>query len=69
MDQDELGRRYREAAPGIMSVLEARAGGATAELLALDTRLAAAGDVASQRRSAMEWTAGVLQHVAALLEG
>jgi hypothetical protein len=61
----ELARRYRDAAPAILSLLEQRAAAAAAALAAVDARVAAAGDVAAQRAIAMTWTASVLQHVRA----
>lgn len=49
--QKELGRRYRESAPGILSLLERRAAAASAELAAIDARVAAVGDISTQVRS------------------
>lgn len=49
--EEELARRYRDAAPATLALLQERCEGAAAELVAAESRLQAAEDVASLRRA------------------
>eukprot|EP00854_Cymbomonas_tetramitiformis_P004668 gene4668-5716_t len=68
-DREELARRYREAAPGISSILEERSQGLSAALSTLDERISTVGNVAHQRRDAMRWTSAITSHINAILSG
>jgi hypothetical protein len=47
--EEELARRYREAAPHVLTVLQDRVEAASRELLKSDSDLKAAGDVSTVR--------------------
>jgi hypothetical protein len=49
--EDELARRYRDAAPATLALLVERCEGMAKELSAVDGRLAACSDVAALRRA------------------
>lgn len=49
--EEELSRRYREAAPATLAVLQERCDAVSSELAAADVRLRAAADVGSLRRA------------------
>ena len=49
--EDVLARRYRDAAPATLALLQARCEVITAELLSVDSRLKSVQDVASLRRA------------------
>lgn len=49
--EEELARRYRDAAPATLALLQERCEGAAAELVAAESRLQAAEDVTSLRRA------------------
>lgn len=49
--EDELARRYREAAPATLALLQERCEALAKELLAADGRLQACKDVAALRRA------------------
>jgi hypothetical protein len=49
--EDELARRYREAAPATLALLQERCEALAKELLAADSRLQACKDVAALRRA------------------
>ncbi|EFJ18064.1 hypothetical protein SELMODRAFT_113285 [Selaginella moellendorffii] len=65
----ELQRRYREAAPATLALLERRCNEVAAELATADAKLSTAGDIASLRKSAMIHTAAVAGHMVCLLHG
>lgn len=49
--EDELARRYRDAAPATLALLQGRCESVTAELLAIDSQLKSVRDVSSLRRA------------------
>ena len=49
--EEELARRYRDAAPATLALLQERCEGVAAELVAAESRLQAAEDVASLRKA------------------
>lgn len=67
--EEELARRYRESAPATLSLLQERCEAVASELVAAETALSAAEDVAALRRCAMTHVAAVSSRVAALLDG
>ncbi|KAM0944673.1 putative dynamin GTPase [Dioscorea sansibarensis] len=67
--ETELQKKYKDAAPATLALLEQRCGEITVELAHLDTKLQATSDVAHLRRLAMLHTASICSHVGALLDG
>lgn len=67
--EEELARRYREAAPATLALLNERCEAGLAELRNLDARLAASEDVATLRKSAMQLAAAMANQVQQLLCG
>lgn len=67
--EEELARRYRDAAPATLALLQERCEGAAAELVAAESRLQAAEDVASLRRAAMQHVFAIANQVTTLLNG
>ena len=49
--EEELARRYRDAAPATLALLQQRCEAVAAELMAAEAQLQAAGDVTSLRRA------------------
>jgi hypothetical protein len=49
--EEELARRYREAAPATLALLQARCEAVAKELVALEGRIQACSDVAALRRA------------------
>ncbi|KAI3466105.1 hypothetical protein Pfo_022768 [Paulownia fortunei] len=67
--ESELQKKYKEAAPATLALLEQRCTEVTAELDRLDSKIQATNDVAHLRRSAMLHSASVCSHLEALLDG
>ncbi|CAN6443614.1 unnamed protein product [Victoria cruziana] len=67
--ESELQRRYKEAAPATLALLEQRCAEVALELARADTKLQATSDVASLRRLAMLHAASISRHVWALIDG
>ncbi|KAK9832230.1 hypothetical protein WJX74_003725 [Apatococcus lobatus] len=67
--EEELARRYRDASPTMLALLQERCESAAAQLMAAEAQLNAAEDVASLRRAAMQHVFAVARRVAALLDG
>lgn len=67
--ESELQRRYKEAAPATLALLEERCNEVTAELARMDFKIQATSDVAHLRRSAMLHAASICNHVGALIDG
>ncbi|KAG2498836.1 hypothetical protein HYH03_003029 [Edaphochlamys debaryana] len=67
--EEELSRRYREAAPATLALLQERCDAVSAELMAAEIRLKAAEDVGALRRAAMKYADTVARQVAVLLQG
>lgn len=61
--ESELQRRYKEAAPATLALLEQRCSEVTSELLRMDSKLQATSDIAYLRRSAMLYVASISNHV------
>ncbi|KAA8523913.1 hypothetical protein F0562_010336 [Nyssa sinensis] len=62
-------KRYKEAAPATLALLEQRCSEVTAELARMDSKILATSDVAHLRRSAMLHAASICSHVGALIDG
>ncbi|KAK3028418.1 hypothetical protein RJ639_039628 [Escallonia herrerae] len=67
--ETELQKRYKEAAPATLALLEQRCSEVTAELTRMDGKIEATSDVAHLRRSAMLHAASVCGHMGALIDG
>ncbi|XP_015583690.1 dynamin-related protein 5A isoform X2 [Ricinus communis] len=67
--ESELQKRYKEAAPATLALLEERCCQVTTELAKMDSKIQATSDVAHLRRSAMLHTASISNHVGALIDG
>ncbi|GAQ92749.1 Vacuolar sorting protein VPS1 [Klebsormidium nitens] len=65
----ELQKRYRDAAPATLALLERRCSQLSTEVSRASARLASAADVAALRRAAMIHAAEVARHVTSLLDG
>lgn len=62
--EEELARRYRDAAPATLALLQERCEGVAAELVAAESRLQAAEDVTSLRRAGVQpYSLMQLEHV------
>ncbi|KAF8696410.1 hypothetical protein HU200_037324 [Digitaria exilis] len=67
--ESELQRRYKEAAPATLALLDQRCSEVSIELARLDSKLQATSDVSQLRRSAMQHAASICTHLRALLDG
>ncbi|KAG2453441.1 hypothetical protein HYH02_001663 [Chlamydomonas schloesseri] len=67
--EEELSRRYREAAPATLALLQERCDAVSAELMAAEIRLKSAEDVGALRRAAMKYADTVARQVVSLLQG
>lgn len=67
--ENELQRRYREAAPATLALLEQRCSEVESEVVQIDAKLEATSNVAVLRRSAMLYAAAMARHVGALIDG
>ncbi|XP_058095422.1 dynamin-related protein 5A [Magnolia sinica] len=67
--ESELQKRYKDAAPATLALLEQRCGEVTTELAHMESKLQATSDVAYLRRSAMLHAASICSHVGALIDG
>lgn len=65
----ELQRKYKEAAPATLALLEQRCSEVTAELARMECKINATSDVAHLRKSAMLHAAALCNHVEALIDG
>ncbi|KAK3426999.1 hypothetical protein EUGRSUZ_F03311 [Eucalyptus grandis] len=65
----ELQKRYKEAAPATLALLEQRCNEVTSDLSRMDSKIQATSDVTHLRRSAMIYAASISNHVGALLDG
>ncbi|KAI3803474.1 hypothetical protein L1987_31626 [Smallanthus sonchifolius] len=65
----ELQRRYKEATPAILALLEQRCSEVTAQLNIMDSKIQATSDVAHLRRSSMLFASSICNHVGALIDG
>ncbi|XP_031106424.1 dynamin-related protein 5A-like [Ipomoea triloba] len=67
--ETELQRRYKEATPATLALLEQRCSEVTADLSRMDSKIQATSDVAHLRRSSLLHAAALCNHVGALIEG
>uniref|UniRef100_J3L409 Dynamin-type G domain-containing protein n=1 Tax=Oryza brachyantha TaxID=4533 RepID=J3L409_ORYBR len=67
--ESELQKRYKEAAPATLALLEQRCSEVSMDLSRLDSKLEATSDVSQLRRSAMLHAANICTHLRALLDG
>ncbi|KAG6685559.1 hypothetical protein I3842_12G117400 [Carya illinoinensis] len=67
--ESELQKRYKEAAPATLALLEQRCSEVTAELDKMDCKIQATSDISHLRRSAMLYVASISNHVGALIDG
>lgn len=63
----ELQRRYKEAAPATLALLEQRCGEVSAEIARTECKIKATSDVAHLRKSAMLHTATLCNHVVSIV--
>ena len=61
--ESELQKRYKEAAPATLALLEQRCSEVSMELTRLDSKLQATSDVSQLRRSAMHHAASICTHL------
>ncbi|EES03602.1 hypothetical protein BDA96_03G318000 [Sorghum bicolor] len=67
--ESELQKRYKEATPATLALLEQRCTDVSMDLTRLDSKLQATSDVSQLRRSAMLHAASICTHLHALLDG
>ncbi|CAN1235953.1 Dynamin-related protein 5A [Linum grandiflorum] len=67
--ESELQKRYKEAAPATLALLDQRCSEVGTELARMDSKLQATSDVAHLRRSAMLYAASLSNHLRALIDG
>lgn len=65
--ESELQKRYREAAPATLSLLEQRCREVTMELTRLDAKIQATSDISQLRKSAMLYAASISNHIVSYL--
>ncbi|KAG4980681.1 hypothetical protein AAZX31_12G141300 [Glycine max] len=67
--ESELQKKYKEAAPATLALLEQRCSELTSELARMDSKIQATSDVSHLRKSAMLHAASISNHVGALIDG
>ncbi|KAM4103279.1 hypothetical protein ACJW30_06G067800 [Castanea mollissima] len=67
--ESELHKRYKDAAPATLALLEQRCSEVTTELGKMESKIQATSDIAHLRRSAMLYAASISNHVGALIDG
>ncbi|KAI3702844.1 hypothetical protein L6452_28597 [Arctium lappa] len=67
--ESELQKRYKEAAPATLALLEQRCNEVTADLNSMDSKIQATSDVAHLRRSSMLFASAICNHLGALIDG
>ncbi|EFH67989.1 dynamin family protein [Arabidopsis lyrata subsp. lyrata] len=67
--ESELQKRYKEAAPATLALLEQRCSEVTDDMLRMEMKIQATSDVAHLRKAAMLYTASISNHVGALIDG
>ncbi|XP_071736666.1 dynamin-related protein 5A-like [Rutidosis leptorrhynchoides] len=65
----ELQKRYKDAAPATLALLEQRCSEISAELNSMDSKISATSDVAHLRRSSMLFASSICNHLGALIDG
>lgn len=61
--ESELQKRYKEAAPATLALLEQRCSEVNAELNSMDSKIQATSDVAHLRRSSMLFASSICNHL------
>ena len=61
--ESELQKKYKEAAPATLALLEQRCSEVTSELARMDSKIQATSDIAHLRKSAMLYAASISNHV------
>lgn len=61
--ESELQKRYKDAAPATLALLEQRCSEVTSELNSMDSKIQATSDVAHLRRSSMLFTSAMCNHL------
>lgn len=67
--ESELQKRYKEATPATLALLEQRCSEVTAQLTTMDSKIQATSDVAHLRRSSMMFASSICNHVGELIDG
>ncbi|KAB2098579.1 hypothetical protein ES319_A01G247900v1 [Gossypium barbadense] len=67
--ESELQKRYKEAAPATLALLEQRCSDVNIELARIDSKIQATSDVSHLRKSAMMHAAYISNHVGVLIDG
>ncbi|KAG2396725.1 hypothetical protein LR48_Vigan08g016300 [Vigna angularis] len=67
--ESELQKKYKEAAPATLALLEQRCSEVTSELARMDSKIQATSDVSHLRKFAMMHVASISNHVGALIDG
>ncbi|KAL7601132.1 hypothetical protein Lser_V15G25115 [Lactuca serriola] len=67
--ESELQKRYKEATPATLALLEQRCSEVTAQLTSMDSKIQATSDVAHLRRSSMMFASSICNQVGALIDG
>ncbi|KAL8223686.1 hypothetical protein R6Q57_019161 [Mikania cordata] len=67
--ESELQKRYKEATPATLALLEQRCSEVTAQINIMDSKLQATSDVAHIRRSSMLFASSICNHMGALIDG
>nr|KYP50066.1 Dynamin-like protein C [Cajanus cajan] len=67
--ESELQKKYKEAAPATLALLEQRCSEVTSELARMDSKIQATSDVSHLRKYAMLHAASISNHVGALIDG
>ncbi|KVI02260.1 dynamin-related protein 5A [Cynara cardunculus var. scolymus] len=67
--ESELQKRYKEAAPATLALLEQRCNEVTADLNSMDSKIQATSDIAHLRRSSMLFASAICNHLGALIDG
>ncbi|KAK9085316.1 hypothetical protein Sjap_025727 [Stephania japonica] len=67
--ENELQKRYKEAAPATLALLEQRCDEVTADLSRIDSKMVSMSDVAHLRRAAMIHAASISGHMGAFIDG
>ncbi|CAJ1978555.1 unnamed protein product [Sphenostylis stenocarpa] len=67
--ESELQKKYKEATPATLALLEQRCNDVTSELARMDSKIQATSDVSHLRKFAMLHAASISNHVGALIDG
>ncbi|KAI4374700.1 hypothetical protein MLD38_012663 [Melastoma candidum] len=67
--ESELQRRYKDAVPATLALLEQRCSEVSSELNRMDSKIQATSDVTQLRRSAMLYAAAISNHLGILIDG